>query len=143
MKHSFLKKSFLILASTCALPVFAQAKNNSNAGPFSDLFQLLFGFIAVLFLMGICIWFLKRLHPQKAFQKNPLQLVSVLSVGNRERILLIEIGEQWLVVGSTAQQLNTLASVPKQAALLQKEPGDMNKPFAQWLMQFRKKTESV
>ena len=72
-----------------------------------------------------------------------MKVISGLSVGTRERILLVEIGDTWLVLGVTAAQIRTLHTLPK---------GDLpavdltnNPPFASWLQHMtgeRKKNES-
>ncbi len=43
-----------------------------------------------------------------------MKIVGGLNIGNRERIMVVEVADQWLVLGVTAQQINTLSSMPKQ-----------------------------
>jgi len=72
-----------------------------------------------------------------------MKIISGLSVGARERILLIEVGETWLVVGVTASQIRTLHTLPKNS--LPELSAGQNKPaFAQWLstVMERKKNEN-
>jgi flagellar protein FliO/FliZ len=40
--------------------------------------------------------------------------VGALSVGARERILVVEVGDQWIVVGASPGRMNALASMPRQ-----------------------------
>jgi flagellar protein FliO/FliZ len=35
-------------------------------------------------------------------------------VGTRERILVVEVGEQWIVVGASPGRMNALATLPRQ-----------------------------
>jgi flagellar protein FliO/FliZ len=37
-------------------------------------------------------------------------------VGQRERVVVVEVGATWLVLGVTSNQVNTLHSLPAQAA---------------------------
>jgi flagellar protein FliO/FliZ len=43
-----------------------------------------------------------------------VKLVGSLSVGTRERILVVEVGEQWIVVGASPGRMNALATMPRQ-----------------------------
>jgi flagellar protein FliO/FliZ len=61
-----------------------------------------------------------------------MKVISGISVGTRERILLLEVGDTWLVVGVTASQIRTLHTLAKDSvpdlADTQRKPA-----FAQWL----------
>jgi flagellar protein FliO/FliZ len=53
-------------------------------------------------------------------------------IGSRERIVLVEIGDTWLVVGLVPGQIRTLHTLPKGEL---QPAGDGERPFAQWLKQ--------
>ena len=61
-----------------------------------------------------------------------------LSVGPRERVVLLEVAGQWLVIGVTSGQINSLLTLPAQSineseSLIQDKAG-----FAQsWLERYR------
>jgi len=42
-----------------------------------------------------------------------LRRIATLTVGTRERVLIVEAGDQWLVLGVTAHNIQTLHTLPK------------------------------
>lgn len=65
----------------------------------------------VFIILGVFIfaaWLLQRIN-RRSFAKNTaINIHSAISVGPNERILLIEIADQWLLVGSAPGRVNTL-----------------------------------
>ena len=73
----------------------------------SDIMLTLFMVVGLIFACG---WLVKKwMNGQTgmAGQKH-LKIISALPFGTRERIALIQVGDQQLVVGITAQSINTL-----------------------------------
>jgi len=74
--------------------------------------------LALLFVLALLVglaWFLKRFGPKNfGGGSNTVRLVGALSVGARERILVVEVGEQWIVVGASPGRMNALATMPRQ-----------------------------
>jgi flagellar protein FliO/FliZ len=94
------------------------------------------GFVIAL-LVGLA-WLLKRFGPKHITGGTTVKLVGALSVGARERILVVEVGEQWIVVGASPGRMNALATMPRQEldeaglAGAQPVPGAN---FAEWFKQ--------
>ena len=65
-------------------------------------------------------------------------LLERLMAGARERILLVEVGDSWLVVGVVPGQIKTLHTLPK--GELPAVSGD--KPFGQWLKQISERGQA-
>jgi flagellar protein FliO/FliZ len=61
-----------------------------------------------------------------------LRVVGGLMLGTRERIVLLEIGDVWLVVGICPGQIQTLHTMPKGEIPAIKSD---EKPFGHWLKQ--------
>lgn len=105
--------------------------------------QGLIGLVVIIGLLLVTLAALKRWGGQfGGVGTTGMKIISGLSVGTRERILLIEVGDTWLVVGVTASQIRTLHTLPKNS--LPELASAQNKPaFAQWLstVMERKKNE--
>lgn len=89
----------------------------SVASPVSSagyLFQGLFALLVVLGLMWVAWWLVRRTGFNRAFSGVNMRVVGGLSVGNRERVMVVEIGDHWLILGVTPNQINTLATMPRQ-----------------------------
>jgi flagellar protein FliO/FliZ len=103
-----------------------------------SILTTIFSLILVLALLVGLAWLLKRYGPKTVAGGANIKLVGALSVGARERILVLEVGEQWIVVGASPGRMNALATMPRQEG----EPG-LNTPpnglpganFAEWFKQ--------
>ncbi|RNM07647.1 flagellar biosynthetic protein FliO [Dickeya undicola] len=67
----------------------------------------------VLLLILLAAWLLRKLGiaPQ-AKSSNIMKVVSSCTVGQRERIVIVEVDDTWLVLGITAQQITHLHTLP-------------------------------
>jgi flagellar biosynthetic protein FliO len=79
-----------------------------------SLLTTIFSLILVLALLVGLAWLLKRFGPKTITGGANVKLVGALSVGARERILVVEVGEHWIVVGASPGRMNSLATLPRQ-----------------------------
>lgn len=71
------------------------------------------GLVAVLVLIFALAWMARRWGGAlRVHGTIPMRVVSQLGVGNRERIVVVEVDETWLVVGVTAHGMRTLHTLP-------------------------------
>jgi len=98
--------------------------------------QGLFGLLLVIGLLLGAAYLLRRLGGAAPHaHAGPMRMVAGLAVGARERILLLEIGDDWVVIGVTATQMRTLHTLPK--GILPSGGEKAGSPaFAHWLKQF-------
>lgn len=123
--------SIALLLTSSSLAV---AADNAAISPTTGLLQIFLGLVAVLALMAFAAWFFKRLGPVTTANKVPVTVVGGVNVGNRERIMVVEVADQWIVVGVTAQQITTLSTMPKQAqAEISASGNTATNPFSSWL----------
>jgi flagellar protein FliO/FliZ len=99
--------------------------------PDSPLHAILgLGFVLALILGAA--YLLKRVQPARFGGSKLLKLIAQLGVGTRERIVVIEIGDQWLVLGVTPGSIRTLHTTPKSNVPEKPESGERT-PFSAWL----------
>src|SRR5450830_608561 len=67
----------------------------------------------VFLLMFAAAWLLKRIGPVASGNKILVKVVGGVSVGNRERVLVVEVDDQWLILGVTSNNISNLGSMPK------------------------------
>ncbi|KQV41176.1 hypothetical protein ASC93_17735 [Massilia sp. Root335] len=79
-----------------------------------SLLQTLFALILVLAVLGALAWFLKRYGPKVGGGNANLRVVGSLNLGGRERIMVVEVGNEWIVVGASPGRINALATMPRQ-----------------------------
>lgn len=102
---------------------------NAGSGNFT---QVLLGLLAVLGLMAATAWLLKRFGVRQFTGTAPVKIVGGVSVGARERILVVEAAGQWIVVGVTPGRINALATMPRQE-IAPEPPAPIAKNFSEWL----------
>ncbi|MFO7541420.1 MAG: flagellar biosynthetic protein FliO [Thiobacillus sp.] len=100
------------LILVCTLPGAAHAAE-AVVSPAGSLLQVFIGLVAVLLLIGATAWAAKRLGVTQGSASGLLHVVSSASVGARERVVVVEVGESWLVVGVAPGSVNALMTLPK------------------------------
>lgn len=110
---------------------------------FATMLQTFAGLALILALFLGAAWFARRLNGGQAFVggNGPLCVLCTLQVGPRERILLIEVAETWLVVGVIPGQIRTLHTLPKGELPAAGIPGEGQ--FAHWLRQLRENQNRI
>lgn len=121
-------------------PASVGAPQSMTAGPAAgSLLQTIFALCLVLGLLAVLAWFMKRYGPKAQAGSAHVRLVGALNLGGRERIMVVEVGDQWIVVGASPGRVNALATMPRQpgtetaAALQPHQPSASS--FAEWLKQ--------
>lgn len=80
-----------------------------------DWLQYLFSFIFVIGLLLALLWTLRKLQSGGSLlRKNTqrLQTLESLSVGTRQKIMLVRVDDREILVGVTAQQMTVLTPWP-------------------------------
>jgi flagellar protein FliO/FliZ len=99
------------LLSVVSAPVLAQAAGGPSAA--GSLLQVFLGLAAVLALIAGTAWVAKRFGVMRGGNSGVLQVVSSTAVGTRERVVVVEVGESWLVVGVAPGSVNALMTLPR------------------------------
>lgn len=117
------------------LPLLAHAETvrTTETSASTGLLQILSALIFVIFLMLFAAWALKRISPNINNHKVNVKVVGGTSIGHREKIMVIEIANQWIVVGVTANQINTLSTMEKIEIEPENIPASSATPFSHWL----------
>ena len=79
--------------------------------------------LLVLALIPAVLWVVKRLQTIQPYgAPRQLEILSQLALGPRERVLLVRVQEQVLVLGATAQQITLLGQADAQMAQAAQAP---------------------
>ncbi|MGB7757790.1 MAG: flagellar biosynthetic protein FliO [Salinisphaera sp.] len=71
--------------------------------------------IAVIGVILVCAWALKRLGFQRDQASHSLPIVASRNLGQRERVVVVEVEGEWLVLGVTPQNITALHRRPAPA----------------------------
>lgn len=112
-----------------------EASEQTSNTPSSSLFQLVFGLVIVLGLMAVAAWTLKYFGVKQTFSGTNVRIIGGVNVGTRERILIVEAADQWIVVGITPGCINALATMPKQEIVPTTDIVSGVRTFPEWLKQ--------
>lgn len=134
-------KLFLLLVSLLFSKEALAQSNTVSAS--TGLLQIFLALTAVIAVMLLLAWVLKRVGPINNTNKLPVNIIGGISIGNRERVMVIEVADQWLVLGVTSQQINTLATMPKQELpAFEPHSNPLAAPFSDWLKKTIEKRNS-
>lgn len=107
---------------------------------FGGMLQLLLGLVIVLGAIAAAAWFLRRFGQIQSGAASAMKVLGGVAVGPRERLVLVEIGETWVVVGVAAGRVNHVHTMERPAHISAVSQGVMNQPnFSSWLKQAMKK----
>lgn len=95
-------------ASTAALAAEPAAKATPLTTDFSQISSLVVSLVFILCLILICAWLVKRVSAITHAGSQHLKVLGALSVGNKERALLISVGEKQLLLGVATGSVSLL-----------------------------------
>ncbi len=128
--------------ATTSAPVAAPVAAATSPG---NMLQVMVGLMVVLGLLIAVAWSMKKMGAGKHAAAGALKIVGGVSVGNRERILVVEVADQWIVVGVTPTSISALSTMPKQEGVELSAVAPLAKNFSDWLKQTidKRKTDQL
>ncbi len=74
----------------------------------SDFASWAIGLLVVLIIFAICVWAIKQLQSATQISGNRLHVVDGLSLGMREKLVLVQAGKKQLILGVTPSRIEML-----------------------------------
>lgn len=108
----------LMTQTVWAAEATQQASQHMATSPATSLLKTVLGLFVVLIVMGIVAWFAKRMTGRHTGTHSAARIVGGVSVGSRERVVVLEVGNRWLVVGVAPGQVNAIANLGKEDGVL-------------------------
>lgn len=119
-----------VAATTAAASQAVSATSPTSPG---NIIQVLLGLIAVLALMAGAAWMLRRMGVAGTGAGNVARVIGGVSVGNRERLVVVEVADQWIVVGVAPGRVSAISTMPRQEVPHQPQITSDADNFASWL----------
>jgi flagellar protein FliO/FliZ len=122
-------------------PVTAWGSDVANQGiPAGTYLQATLALLLILGLLFGTAWVARKLSGGKGFGQGVMKIVGGVALGPRERIVLVEVGDSWLVIGVVPGQIRTLHQLPKGNVLdVEAAASNPEAPFAQWLKSIKER----
>jgi len=88
----------------------AAAAGTAVSDPMSSgyLLKLILGLLMVLALIFVFAWAARKMRLTPAGQQGVIRVLSAISVGQRDRIALIQVGNEQILVGLSPGRMQTL-----------------------------------
>jgi flagellar protein FliO/FliZ len=96
------------LLSASHVPLAAATQGQAVINPLATLGKLAAALIVVLIVFWVFARVMRQMQGLQGGMNQGLKVISALSVGQRERVVVIQAGEEQLVLGVTSTQINTL-----------------------------------
>lgn len=108
----------MLLMLTLPFPVWAETGKPSYVPPPSvitteNTLQMMGGLLLVLAIIGGMTWLLKRFSLISTATAGVVKVVAATGVGQRERVVVVEIDNTWLVLGVAPGRVNKLHTMNK------------------------------
>lgn len=104
-----------------ATPVFAESSVPSRAISSGDVLQWLLALCAVLATFAVLVWLLRKTGAISSAGKPPLALLGGVSLGMRERLVLVKVGDKQLLLGVTPGRIEKLMILEGEQRLFQNQ----------------------
>lgn len=89
----------------------AWAADAVAVSPSGSILKMVLGLTVVLAVMALITWLLKRMVPGAGGQQSVVRIIGGVSVGSRERVVVVEVAGRWIVVGVAPGQVNGIANL--------------------------------
>jgi len=73
-----------------------------------SMLKVTIGLLFVVFAIFGSAWFLRRFGNVSTVSSQSLRIIGGLNIGSREKVLLLQVGEQQVLVGVTSSSIQTL-----------------------------------
>lgn len=103
-----LSSAFLLAGAAGAVWPAEAAGGRLDTDAFGSAINVLGALVVVLALLFVAAWAVRRLQRVSGFSRGSIQVVSQLPLGVKERVLLLRIGEENVLVGCTPGGIRAL-----------------------------------
>jgi flagellar protein FliO/FliZ len=101
--------------------------------PAGTYLQAFFALALIVALLLGTAWLARKVSGGKIFGQGGMKVIGGIALGPRERLVLVEVGDSWLVIGIVPGQIRTLHTLPKGAQLPLDSDHQSSPTFASWL----------
>lgn len=113
---------FVFFYSQSAFALESAGVGESVTRPSEYFGQIVLSLVLVLLIIFVSAWLLRRYGRFPGVADGRLKVIGALSVGQRERILLLQVGKEQILVGVTSSKISTLHQLEEAVEVKDNEP---------------------
>jgi len=106
--------------SSISMAIEAESKQTAAPVSYTHVLNWSIGLVIVLGIFFACIWFMKKMGTLPINAKDNMKVVGGLSLGMREKLVLVQLGEKQLLLGVTPGNIEKLMVLEGEDKLFQK-----------------------
>ncbi|HEY8036516.1 MAG TPA: flagellar biosynthetic protein FliO [Methylobacter sp.] len=131
---------FWWIPSCFAVPGVDAPKQAVRTVSSGDMLHWIVGLLIVLSIFFLCVWGMRKLSGMTPNGAEKMRIVGGLSLGMREKVILLQVGKKQLILGVTPGRIDALHVLEGDDCLGKDDPVSMsmNSGFAQKLAQVMK-----
>jgi len=128
---------FLWLPESFAMPGTDIPTQTARTVASGDIAAWSMGLLIVLSVFFLCVWGVRKLGGLTVSGAEKMRVVGGLSLGLREKVILLQVGKKQLILGVTPGRIETLHVLEGDDCLIKEETGSAaaETGFAQKLLQ--------
>ncbi len=116
-----------------------KAEVDAPTGAGTHLFNVALGLVLIVILILVLAWFLRRFGQGGGFNSKSMRILATLPLGARERLLVVDVGGQQILLGVTPSEITSL-HVFETPVIDPDQPGGSSE-FSQKLMSILQKKD--
>lgn len=106
-------RTFGLLICAAAVPALAQAQESVAGNAIAEQLaasslRMVGSMLAVLALVAVCAWAVRRWRDRYSSDTGSIEIVSGISLGSKERIVLLRVGSEQVLVGVSPAGMRSL-----------------------------------
>lgn len=127
----------LWMPASFAMPGSDIPKQTARTVASGDIAAWSMGLLIVLSVFFLCVWGVRKLSGLTVSGAEKMRVVGGLSLGLREKVILLQVGKKQLILGVTPGRIETLHVLEGDDCLIKEEsvPAPAETGFAQKLLQ--------
>ncbi|MBJ7536794.1 flagellar biosynthetic protein FliO [Marinomonas transparens] len=88
------------------------ASDIQNISPASSVWKVVASLVFIIALIPACLWLMKRfqLAQMKLGRQSDIKVISIQTLGAKEKLMLIEVEGERVLIGVTGQSINHIKS---------------------------------
>lgn len=122
MRRRGSRAAWLAAASLWAISGAQAASSPPTVSTSAALLNALLGLAVVLALLYGFFWLLRRYGPSRVVAQGAVKVVGGVMLGTRERLVVVEVRDTWLLLGVAGGGVNLLHSMAKPEAGVDDSP---------------------